>query len=294
MSSRQFGYTERKLAPARAVRFDPVHSSGASPLSPNTPQHRPAVITDIIFYVLAIPAVICLGLSKGGFSAVGMVAAPLLSLYIPPLQAAAILLPILLTQDAISVWIYRREWSAWNLKVLAAGSAIGVCAAWLLAAYVSDNFVRIMVGLIGVSFVLNAWLRRAPVAAKKPTATKGVFWGAIAGFTSTMSQAGGPPFQVFVLPQRMPKMMLVGTGAIFFAANNVFKVVPYFALGQFSSDGLGTSAVLLPVAIAGNFLGVWLVRVTPTELFYRIAYWMVLAISIALLAQGATRVLGSL
>ncbi len=250
------------------------------------------MITDIVFYALAVPSVVCLGLSKGGFSAVGMVATPLLSLYIPPLQAAAILLPILLTQDAISVWVYRREWSAWNLKVLAVGSAIGVCAAWLLAAYVSDNFVRIMVGLIGVSFVLNAWLRRAPGAAKKPTAAKGVFWGAVAGFTSTLSQAGGPPFQVFVLPQRMPKLMLVGTGAIFFAVNNLFKVVPYFALGQFSSDGLGTSAALLPVAIAGNFLGVWLVRVTPTELFYRIAYWMVLAISIALLWQGTTRVLG--
>jgi uncharacterized protein len=97
---------------------------------------------------------------------------------------------------------------------------------------------------------------------------------------------------VFTLPQRMAKMTLVGTGTMFFAINNIFKLAPYVALGQFSTDGLATSAVLLPVAIAGNFLGVWLVRVTPTELFYRIAYWLVLAISAALLWQGTTRVLG--
>ena len=250
------------------------------------------MITDILFYVLAVPAVICLGLSKGGFSAVGMVAAPLLALYIPPLQAAAILLPILLTQDVLSVWVYRHDWSAWNLKVLLPGCAMGVCIAWLTAAYVSDNAVRVMVGVIGVSFVLNAWFRKGPVTPMKPTAPKGVFWGTVAGFTSTLSQAGGPPFQVFVLPQRMPKMTLVGTATLFFATNNVFKIAPYFALGQFSLDGLATTAVLMPLAIASNFLGIWLVRVTPTELFYKIAYWAVLAISLTLLWQGTARLLG--
>jgi uncharacterized membrane protein YfcA len=125
-----------------------------------------------------------------------------------------------------------------------------------------------------------------------PTAAGGVFWGALTGFTSAIAQAGGPPFQAFVLPQRMPKMTLVGTNTICFAVTNAFKVVPYFALGQFSTNGLRTSALLLPVALATNFLGIWLVRVTPTELFYRIAYWLVLAISLALLWRGATGLMG--
>jgi uncharacterized membrane protein YfcA len=285
VSSRQFGYAGDRLAPGRAMRFDPA------PRPHRRNGVRPAVITDLFFYVLAIPGVICLGLSKGGFAAAGMIAAPLLSLYIPPLQAAAILLPILIVQDAISVWTYRKEWSAWNLKVLAAGSAIGVCAAWLTAAYVSDNFVRIMVGLIGASFVLNTWLRAATAGASKPTVARGMFWGAVSGFTSTMAQAGGPPFQVFVLPQRLSKMTLVGTGTMFFAVNNVFKIAAYVGLGQFSADGIGTSLVLMPIAVAGNFLGIWLVRVTPTELFYKIAYVMVMLISLLLLWQGTVRIL---
>src|SRR6185503_8153720 len=123
------------------------------------------IVTDPLFYLLAIPAVLALGLGKGGFAGVGMISTPLLALVLPPLQAAAILLPILLVQDVISVWAYRHEWSAWNLKAL-----IGVGAAWMLAAYVSDAEVRLAVGMIGVSFVLYAWFGRVPAEARRPSA----------------------------------------------------------------------------------------------------------------------------
>lgn len=68
------------------------------------------LITESMFYVAAIPAVIFLGLAKGGFSGVGTAATPLLALYLPPLEAAALLLPILLSHDMISIYVYRREW----------------------------------------------------------------------------------------------------------------------------------------------------------------------------------------
>ena len=81
--------------------------------------------TDPLFLVMIIFAVVLLGLAKGGFAGVGMVATPMMALIIPPLQAAAIFLPILLVQDVISVWVYRRNWDAWNLKVMMIGSVIG-------------------------------------------------------------------------------------------------------------------------------------------------------------------------
>src|SRR5687768_9208656 len=96
------------------------------------------IITDPPFYAFAVPAVIMLGLSKGGFSGMGMAATPLLALVLPPLEAAAMLLPIILLQDALSCWIYRRVWDPWNLKVMLPGAVIGIAAAWLLAAHVSD------------------------------------------------------------------------------------------------------------------------------------------------------------
>ena len=253
------------------------------------------MITDPLFYLLAVPAVTFLGLSKGGFAGLGMLATPLLALVVPPLEGAAILLPILICQDAISVWTYHRAWSAWNLKVLLPGSVLGVGAGWLFARYLSNAAIELTVGSIALIFVLYMWLGaglrvylgRPAAKTQRPHPAMGVVWGALSGFTSTLIQVGSPPFQIHILPQRLDKFTLVGTTVIFFAILNWMKVIPYFALGEFSARNLVTSAVLLPLAVVTNFLGIWLVRITPTDRFYRIAYFLMLLIGIALLWQGA-------
>jgi uncharacterized protein len=89
-----------------------------------------------------------------------------------------------------------------------------------------------------------------------------------------------------VLPQRLSKMIFVGTTVWFFALVNVMKVAPYAGLGQFSATGLATSAALVPVAIASNIAGVWLVRKTPEAMFYRITNALVLAIGLILTFQA--------
>ncbi|MEA2979323.1 MAG: uncharacterized protein QOF09_1146 [Alphaproteobacteria bacterium] len=250
------------------------------------------IITDPLFYAVAVPAVVFLGLSKGGFSGIGMVSTPLLALILPPLEAAAILLPIILIQDAVSVWVYRRVWDPWNLKVMIPGCVIGVGMAWLLAAYVSDGVIRLVVGLIALGFVGYAFFRHMlPGEPPKPRASHGVFWGALSGFTTTLIQIGAPPYYAFVLPQRLEKMIYVGTTVMFFAAANAMKVAPYFALGQFSPAGLATSFALFPLAIACNFLGIYLVRVTPEAMFYRITNVIVLLLGCELTRQGITELL---
>ncbi len=246
-------------------------------------------ITDPIFYLAAIPAVTFLGVSKGGFAGVGLLATPLLALVLPPLQAAAILLPILLLQDVISVFVYRHHWDAQNIKIMLPGAVLGVGIAWLLAAHMSDSYVRLAIGAIAFGFVVDHWLGRKPAA--RPVISQGLFWGSVSGFTSMLCQAGGPPFQVYVMPQRLEKLTFVGTMAIFFAALNVIKVIPYFALGQFSTAGLATSIALVPLAVATNFLGIWMVRVTPTVLFYKLSYVFVFAISLALIHNALRDIL---
>ena len=253
------------------------------------------MISDPIFWLLAIPAVTALGLAKGGFSGLGMISTPLLAVAMPPLEAAAILLPLLLLQDIISVWVFRKEWDAWNLKVLIPGAAVGVASAGVFAAYVSDSFIKLMVGLIALAFVLNTWFGRTPPhTGKRPGVAPGVFWGSLAGFTSALVQVGAPPYYVYVLPQRLPKMVFVSTTAWFFASCNYMKILPYYALGQFSTAGLWTSAALIPLAIATNFLGIWLVRRIPTEIFYKLAYMMMFVIALELIRQGGTTVVTGL
>lgn len=246
------------------------------------------IITDPLFYALAIPAVIALGLSKGGFAGVGQMATPMLALVMPPLEAAAIMLPIMIVQDAQAVWVYRKDWNGRILAIMIPGALVGIALAGWLAAYISDAAVRIFIGVTTIAFVVYNWIGALRVAREVPPARipGGLFWGALSGFTSTICQAGGPPYQMYVMSQKLPKMTFVGTTALFFATMNVVKVIPYFALGQFSTKGFGTSLALLPLALAANQLGFWLVRRTPQALFYKIIMLLMLLISIELTRAG--------
>src|ERR1700688_2114814 len=96
------------------------------------------IITDPLFYLLALPAVVALGLSKGGFAGMGQMATPMLALVMPPLEAAAIMLPIMIVQDATALWVYRKAWSGRIIAIVIPGAIVGVGAGWLLAAHISD------------------------------------------------------------------------------------------------------------------------------------------------------------
>jgi uncharacterized protein len=250
------------------------------------------IITDPLFYLLALPAVVALGLSKGGFAGAGQIATPMLALMMPPLEAAAVLLPIMMAQDAAALWVYRKDWNGRILATTLPGALLGVGAAWVLAAHISDAAVRALIGVTTICFVLYHWIGpRIAREVGEPAVVGGVLAGAMSGFTSTLCQAGGPPFQMYTLAQNLAKMKFVGTTAFFFATVNALKVVPYFALGQFSTKGLGTSLVLLPLAMATNILGFWVVRVTPQELFYKITIVLMFVISIELVRSGMTDIL---
>src|SRR5712691_2268701 len=113
------------------------------------------LLGDPIFMAVAVIGVCLLGLSKGGFFGLGVMALPLMSLFVPPLQAAAILIPTVLAQDVLTIWTYRANWSAWNLKIMIPGMAVGIVIAALLAASLSAAHIRLAVGLIAAAFVLR-------------------------------------------------------------------------------------------------------------------------------------------
>jgi uncharacterized membrane protein YfcA len=243
---------------------------------------------DPAYLTAMVSAVILMGLSKGGFAGLGLLSLPLMALVVSPVQAAAIMLPILIVQDVVSVWAYRREFDQRNLAMLLPGAALGILAGYLLAAWVSDAAVGLAVGLISIGFAARRLLGTGKAAApvKRAEFLPGTFWGAICGFTSMVAHAGGPPFQIYVMPQRLPPQIFVGTGAIFFAILNLAKVAPYIALGQFTTQNLSASAALFPVAILSTIAGVRLVRRVPAERFYTIIYWLLIAVGLKLVIEG--------
>ncbi|WP_336811114.1 sulfite exporter TauE/SafE family protein [Bosea sp. MMO-172] len=243
---------------------------------------------DLLFFAAMVPAVVLTGLAKGGFSGIGLLSLPLMALVVSPVTAAAIMLPLLIAQDVVSVWSYRRDFDRRNLATLAPGALLGILVGYLLAAKVSDAAVVLAVGLISVGFALRRMLSdgKKPTVATQANWSAGSLWGFFCGFTSMVAHAGGPPFQIYVMPQKLKPAVFVGTGAVFFAAMNLVKLVPYLALGQLNGQNLLASAALLPFAVAATFAGVWLIRRVPPERFYGIIYWLLLLVGAKLVYDG--------
>jgi uncharacterized protein len=251
-----------------------------------------SLFTDPLFLAMAVIAVIFLGLSKGGFIGLGVAAVPLLSLVMPVPRAAAILVPVLITQDIVSVWIYHRDFSGWNLAVLIPGSVAGAVLATLTAAAVPNEVVKLAVGVVALLFVATRaaapWLERH---LPRPGIASGLVWGAAAGFASTLANAGSPPYQIHMLPQRLPKMTFVGTTALYFAFTNLLKVPSYSVLGQLTWANVSVGLALTPLAFLTNMLGVFLVRRVSMETFYKVAYVLIVVIALELLRSSLTAML---
>jgi len=245
------------------------------------------LITDPAFYFVAIPAIILIGISKGGFgSGVGILATPMVALAVPMTQAAAILLPILCLMDVVGLVAYRGRWMRDHMVLLLCGGICGIALGALAFSYIDDAMLRIGIGAFAISFVVHRLASSKQGEAAPHSPAKGLFWSMVSGFTSTLIHAGGPPLNVYLLPRRLDKTVFVGTTVVFFAVVNAVKLLPYTWLGLFDSANLKTSAVLAPLAPVGILLGVWMMKRIPQELFYRICYVILLVVGSKLLWDG--------
>jgi len=251
-------------------------------------------ISDPAFYAVAIPAVILAGLSKGGLGGtISMLAVPMMSLVISPVQAAGIMLPILIVMDAVGLIAYRKSFDRRSLAILLPAAILGIGVGWATAAWVDEVYVRLIVGILSLLFVADYVLKRKrPVGDKPHQPVKGMFWGAISGYTSFVSHTGGPPYQLYMVPLRLAPTVFAGTTVIFFGVVNVIKLVPYFLLGQFDSTNLTTAAVLLPLAPLATLTGVHLVKIVDQSVFYRIIYVVMFIVGVKLVYDGIVTLLG--
>ena len=118
------------------------------------------MIDDPWFYAAAIPALFVLGMAKGGFGSVGLLVVPILSLAVSPVQAAGITLPILILSDIVALASYWREWDRRVIAVMLPGALIGIAVGWWTAAWVGEEEIRLILGVVSVAFALNYWLRQ--------------------------------------------------------------------------------------------------------------------------------------
>jgi len=240
--------------------------------------------------MVAIPAVLLYGIAKGGFAgSLGVAAVPLMALAVSPVQAAAILLPILCVMDLVALWKYRGRWVLSELKLLIPASMAGIAVGTILFGYLNAAIVRLLLGSIAIFFTLHFWLtnRQERDTAQTLFGPKvGIAAAATSGFTSFVAHAGGPPLSMYLLGRGLDRTAFVGTTVVFFTFANYVKLVPYTWLGQFDSSNLMTSLVLSPLAPIGIIIGVSLHNRVTDQFFFKVAYAALFSVGIKLMWDG--------
>ena len=245
------------------------------------------MIFDLTFFVFAIPAVIFAGISKGGFgSAAAFAATPFLALILEPGVAVGLMLPLLMVMDLAALRPFWKKWDWDCAKALVLGSVPGILLGAMFFRFTDPDVFRFLIGAVAIAFVLfqlaknRGWI----VDAAQPMSdTAGKFAGAVAGFTSFVSHAGGPPAAIFLLSRKLSKTSFQATTVITFWWINILKAAPYGFLGIFTWDTLYADVLLLPFAFVGVAVGVYLHRQVSERLFFGLTYIFLLMTGIKLI-----------
>lgn len=210
------------------------------------------LISNPSFWALAIVGVFFTGISKSGFAGgAGVVAVPLLAIVVPPATAVIIMLPLLLMMDAQTVAQHRRNLAVNELKIIIPAALLGVLVGTYALSDLSDKLLQQLLGVVSLAFVVAHFV----LPQLKATHAVGFVLGGIAGITSTLIHAGGPPLNIYLAARKLPRGAWISTAAIFFASINFAKVFAYGAIGLWKLDLLLLALALSPVAIAGTWAG---------------------------------------
>ncbi|MGC9418686.1 MAG: sulfite exporter TauE/SafE family protein [Rhodovulum sp.] len=245
---------------------------------------------DLVFFAVTVPAVLFAGISKGGFgSGAAFASLAALALILDPAVALGVTLPLLMLMDLFTLRPYWRQWHWPSARLLILGGLPGVAlGAWLYQLAEPDVF-RVLIGAIAVGFVAFQMAVRLRIVRGRARAFGpgvGLVAGGMAGFTSFVAHAGGPPVAVYLLAQGLGKTTYQATTVLVFWAINLFKAVPYGVLGIFTAQTLLADLILAPVALAGAWLGVRAHRVVSERLFFGITYAALLLIGVKLIWEG--------
>lgn len=224
---------------------------------------------------IAVASVLLTGISKSGFGgALGGIAVPLLSLFLPPTLAAAAILPALCIMDACGLRAYWNRWDWDVLKSILPGGLIGIAIGSVLFGSLSTNTLKAIVGGIALLCALDRlfhWRAKATQIRTLSGPQSGIAWSIAAGVAGTLAHAGGPLILIYLLQRQLSKECFVATSVIYFAAMNLAKIVPYVALHLFTSETLQLALVLTVLAPLSVWLGYVAQKILPEAPFFKIS-----------------------
>ncbi|MEM8730354.1 MAG: sulfite exporter TauE/SafE family protein [Pseudomonadota bacterium] len=244
------------------------------------------------FFAFAVPAVLFAGISKGGFgSGAAFASAALLALILEPGDALGVMLPLLMLIDAATLGPFWKRWNPIDSKLLILGGLPGVALGALLYKLAEPDVFRVLIGAIALGFIVFQLARQYQLL--RPSKRDlpdwlGLVAGVIAGFSSFVSHAGGPPAAAYMLAKGRDKTTYQATTVLVFWVINIAKFIPYVFLGLFTATSLTANLILAPVALIGTWIGVKAHYWVSERLFFAITYVALGITGVKLLWEGLT------
>lgn len=276
------------LLPLSAQGPDPLAALGAAPTEAARLAGGFAGLASLTLgsWLLLLAAACLTGLAKTVLPGAATIAVALFAAVLPAKESTGVMLVLLLVGDVLAVWSYRHDADVTMLRRLIPAVAVGVLAGAVFLRLASDTGTRRVIGVVLLLLIAaTLWGRRrsarpAPgaAAAAGPADSAGgpspapsprpaddavgsrsgagsspptrALYGALAGFTTMVANAGGPVTSMYFLACRYPVKAFLGTTAWFFFLVNVTKLPFSLSLGIIRPEHLALDAVLAPVVIA--------------------------------------------
>ncbi len=247
---------------------------------------------DLTFILIAAFSAFIAGVAKGGFGGgAAFVATVILALVVPPAAALGIMLPLLMVADLATLRPFWKQWDLEAAKAMIYGGVPGVLLGVALYRVANADALRVLIGAISLAFVAFQLARnRGWISPPRRQMGKGMglFAGLVAGFTSFVSHAGGPPAAIYLLSRGIDKTTYQATTVLTFWAINAMKAVPYAFLGVFTADTFKANLIMVGPILLGCWVGVYAHRALPDRIFFLITYVLLVGAGGKLIFDGLT------
>jgi uncharacterized protein len=241
---------------------------------------------ELSHFLLAGLGAVMFGISKTGVAGLSTLSVAIFASIMPARESVGVVLVVLIIADVVAVLVYRRDADFSQLLRLFPSTIVGIIIGTFALGRFDDSAVRSLIGGILVILVLIRVFRERGALSEEVERPRAWFvgvTGVAAGFTTMVANAAGPIMVLYLLAMRLPKTTFVGTVAWFFLAVNLFKVPFSYSLGLISAASLLQSVSLWPFAIAGAFLGRWLLLRIPQRRFENISLFLTLVAGLRLM-----------
>lgn len=214
------------------------------------------------FYFVVAVVGLLIGLSKGGMGAVLVIlVTPLLTLVMPTSDAVSLSLPLLIFADVLALYVYWNQWDMHYVRLMLPSAVLGIAFGTLLLATLPDLTLRRLLGIFTLLFIGYRLLSARLLTVRyQPQDWHGYAAGAASGLGSALANTGSPPFTAYMLLQGVSPEVFAATTTLFFAIVNVLKLPAQIVAGVMHFDRVLATLWVLPVIIAGVWLGRWMIR----------------------------------